>query len=260
MSWTATASDSWIGLSPASDTAPSSVSVSVAPGALTAGTYSGTVQISSTGASNTPVTIAVTLIVTAPPASLSISPQLLAFQYTAGGDAPASQSLAISNGGAGTLSWVAFSDAYWATLSAVSGAVPGTLTVSVIPGNLAAGAHTATVTIATAENSVSPVSVAVTLTVQGTPPTPAITAVVNAASYQPGFASATWVAIFGTNLSQLPPHTWQAGDFVNGALPASLEDVSVTINGSPAYISYISPTQINVQAPSDAALGPAIHG
>jgi uncharacterized protein (TIGR03437 family) len=42
---------------------------------------------------------------------------------------------------------------------------------------------------------------------------------------------------------------------VNGRLPTSLDGVSVTINGKPAFVEYISPTQINVQAPSDTAVG-----
>jgi uncharacterized protein (TIGR03437 family) len=95
----------------------------------------------------------------------------------------------------------------------------------------------------------------VTLVVQGTQTPPAITSVGNAGSYQPSFAAATWVAIFGTNLSQIT-YTWQASDFVNGALPASLQGVSVTMNGLPAYVSYISPTQINVLAPDDPTVGP----
>ncbi len=43
---------------------------------------------------------------------------------------------------------------------------------------------------------------------------------------------------------------------MDGKLPTSLQGVSVTINGIPAYIDYISPTQINVLAPDDATLGP----
>jgi uncharacterized protein (TIGR03437 family) len=39
-------------------------------------------------------------------------------------------------------------------------------------------------------------------------------------------------------------------------LPTSLEGVSVTINGLPAYVEYISSTQINVLAPDDATTGP----
>ena len=257
LAWTATASATWLSLSAASGTAPSTVAVSVAPALLSAGTYNGTVTIAATGASNSPITIAVTLVVTAAqvaPAVLVVAPQTLSFQYAVGGTVPASQSVSISNGGGGTLSWVASSSAYWATFSAASGAVPGALSVSVIAGNLAAGTYTATVTIAAADGSVSPVSVAVTLVVTGTQAAPAITAVSNAASYQPTFASATWVAIFGTNLSQIT-YSWQPSDIVNGALPTSLQGVSVTINGLPAYISYISAGQINVLAPDDATTG-----
>src|SRR6202041_2402275 len=77
---------------------------------------------------------------------------------------------------------------------------------------------------------------------------------VNGGSYQPGFAPATWVTIFGTNLSE-STQVWQADDFVNGLLPTSLQGVSVTIDGLPAYVEYISPTQINVLAPDDAKTG-----
>ena len=81
-----------------------------------------------------------------------------------------------------------------------------------------------------------------------------ITGVTNGASFKPGFASATWVSIFGTNLAQTS-RQWQASDFAGTALPVSLSGVSVTINGNPAYVEYISPTQINVLAPDDATVG-----
>src|SRR5690242_16538205 len=43
-------------------------------------------------------------------------------------------------------------------------------------------------------------------------------------------------------------------DFVGDALPTKLDDVTVTINGKPAYVSYVSPEQLNVLAPADTAL------
>jgi uncharacterized protein (TIGR03437 family) len=42
---------------------------------------------------------------------------------------------------------------------------------------------------------------------------------------------------------------------VNGRLPTQLDGVSVNVNGKPAYVYFISPEQINVQAPSDDSLG-----
>jgi len=192
-------------------------------------------------------------VVQAPP-SLAVSPQALAFQATSGGAAPAAQTVSIANGGGGTLSWTASGGAFWVSLSSTSGGAPGTLSVAVNPANLAAGSYTATVTIAATDPTISPVSVTVTFVVAGTQTPGTITGVANAAGYQNNFASATWVAIFGTNLSQLT-YTWQSSDFVNGALPTSLEGISVTIDGVPAYVYYISPTQINVLAPDDATLG-----
>jgi uncharacterized protein (TIGR03437 family) len=88
-------------------------------------------------------------------------------------------------------------------------------------------------------------------------PTPAVTSVENAGSFQTGIAPATWIAIFGTSLAQ-STYTWQASDIVNGALPTELQGVSVTIDGKRAYVEYISPTQINVLAPDDTKTGSVV--
>ena len=88
------------------------------------------------------------------------------------------------------------------------------------------------------------------------PAPPVITSVLNAASFQPGIEAGSWVMIRGTNLANTSPgRTWRTEEIVNGKLPTSLDGVSVTINGKPAFVEYISPTQINVQAPSDTAVG-----
>ena len=85
-----------------------------------------------------------------------------------------------------------------------------------------------------------------------TPTAPVITSVLDAASFQPAIAAGSWVMIRGTNLANTA-RTWRTDEIVNGALPTSLGGVSVTIDGQPAFVYYISPTQINVQAPSNAA-------
>jgi uncharacterized protein (TIGR03437 family) len=43
--------------------------------------------------------------------------------------------------------------------------------------------------------------------------------------------------------------TWTASDFVNNLMPTQLDGVSVTVNRTPAYVYYISPTQINILTP-----------
>jgi uncharacterized protein (TIGR03437 family) len=260
LTWSAavpSADATWLSVDVSAATAPSTVTVSVDPTGLAAGTYTGNITITATGAANSPATVTVTLVVSGTVAVspvLVVAPTSLTFSYAAPGTAPAAQSLSIANSGGGSFTWTASSGAYWATLSAASGAVPASPTVAVTPGNLAPGSYNTNITVAAADNSVTPVTVTVTLTVTGTPPTPSITSVANAGGYQTNFASATWVAIFGTNLSQVT-YSWQASDIVNGALPTTLEGVSVTIDGIPAYISYIGPGQINVLAPDDANLG-----
>jgi uncharacterized protein (TIGR03437 family) len=57
-----------------------------------------------------------------------------------------------------------------------------------------------------------------------------------------------WVSIYGTNLAS-GSLNW------NGNFPTSLDGTSVTIDGQPAYIEYVSPNQINLQAPNDSTLG-----
>jgi uncharacterized protein (TIGR03437 family) len=85
--------------------------------------------------------------------------------------------------------------------------------------------------------------------------TPSITEVDNAFSNiaNSPIQSGTWVAIKGTNLSNTNPgRGWNA----NENFPTSMDGTSVTINGKTAFLYFISPTQVNVQAPTDAALGP----
>jgi uncharacterized protein (TIGR03437 family) len=78
--------------------------------------------------------------------------------------------------------------------------------------------------------------------------------VVSGASFQPGIVPNSWVTIQGTNLAS------QSGDWsnaiVNGKLPTTLNGVSVSMGGKPAYVYYTQPSQLNVLAP-DLAPGPA---
>lgn len=90
----------------------------------------------------------------------------------------------------------------------------------------------------------------------GGPSTAAISLVISAGAYG-GFkaiAPGTWIEIY---VSGLAPDTrpWAASDFKGPNAPTSLDGVQVTINGENAFISYISPGQINAQAPSDLATG-----
>lgn len=73
--------------------------------------------------------------------------------------------------------------------------------------------------------------------------------VVNAATFDRGVVSGSWISLFGVKLAA-STREWGAADFSGGALPTSLDGVQVNIDGRPAAVAYISPTQINVQAPA----------
>jgi uncharacterized protein (TIGR03437 family) len=78
------------------------------------------------------------------------------------------------------------------------------------------------------------------------------------------FASGSWLEIKGTNLADpadprlsaaTHPGEWTAADFNGLNAPTVLDDISVSIDGKPAYVWFITPGQLNVQAPEDSTLG-----
>ncbi len=85
----------------------------------------------------------------------------------------------------------------------------------------------------------------------GTALPPTISGVVNGANFQPGIVPGSLATIQGANLAAVVD-TW-ANSIVNGELPATLDGVSVNIGTKAAYLSYISPTQINFVVPDVAA-------
>ena len=68
------------------------------------------------------------------------------------------------------------------------------------------------------------------------------------------FNSGSWLEIKGTNLAT-GARLWEGGDFQGSNAPTKLDGTSVTINGKPAFVYYISGAQVNVQAPANAAIG-----
>jgi uncharacterized protein (TIGR03437 family) len=96
---------------------------------------------------------------------------------------------------------------------------------------------------------------------------PTITSVTSASAYGGGyryFASGSWLEIKGGNLadpndpritSATNPGQWTTADFSGSNAPTSLDGISVSISDKAAYVWYISPTQLNVQAPEDTLIG-----
>jgi uncharacterized protein (TIGR03437 family) len=63
-----------------------------------------------------------------------------------------------------------------------------------------------------------------------------------------------WMEIYGSYLGY-DTRSWGASDFSGTNAPTSLDGTSVTIGGQPAFVSYISPSQVNVQVSSTTPTG-----
>ena len=95
---------------------------------------------------------------------------------------------------------------------------------------------------------------------------PVISSVDSASAYggYSYFASGSWLEIKGSNLADpndprlmapVNPGQWTATDFNGANAPEMLDGISASINAKSAYVWYLSPGQINVQAPEDSATG-----
>jgi uncharacterized protein (TIGR03437 family) len=139
-------------------------------------------------------------------------------------------------------------------LAAQSGFIdPASLELRVNPLKLAPGTYHGSITIDAPQAENSRVVVPATLdVVDGAPK---ILSVLNGANFAPRIAP---VSIFGSDLSSLygDGRLWRDSDFVNGALPTSLEGTSVKINGKAMPMAFVSASQLNLLAPDDDTRGP----
>ncbi len=89
--------------------------------------------------------------------------------------------------------------------------------------------------------------------------TPAITpgSVANAASYLGTVAPGALAVLYGTSLAG-GTYAGAAVPDSQGNFPTSVGNVTVTVGGTPAALTYVSPTQINFQIPWETAPGPAV--
>jgi len=122
-----------------------------AAGLTPAQAYYGTIQITASGATNSPQNYLVVLNV-APPASLAApdpEPAGLLFQSTFGAAAPAGQTVTVNSTSASATVYAASTSASWISVSPSTGTSsntsPAATTVTVTPGTMAAGVYTGTV-------------------------------------------------------------------------------------------------------------------
>jgi len=83
---------------------------------------------------------------------------------------------------------------------------------------------------------------------------PAIQTVIGAATNLPKAAPAAYVAIVGAGFTDQASTDWTSS-ITGVALPTAVGAISVNVNGQPAYVQYISATQVNFLLPANAATG-----
>lgn len=146
---------------------------------------------------------------------ITLGASSLNFSGTAGSADPASQSVFVTNGGGGTLSWSASDNTSWLNVSPPSGTGTGTLTVSVSSSGLVSGVYTGTITISATDAQNSPQTIAVTFTISPAPPPPPPLATLNCSGVNtsitleddpsPG-SNITWNPDYGTEPSSVATH------------------------------------------------------
>jgi len=160
----------WLTIALSQTDAPATVTLSAARGTLVAGTYTATVRVSASNATDAG-SIALSLVVQDPsaPPGLQLSASTAAFT-TSLGLSPAAQTVQVINTGGSTLSGLAFAVTYgagatgWLSTSALSAATaPTTLTLRPVATALAAGTYTATLQVS--DPGVTAKTLAITLTV-----------------------------------------------------------------------------------------------
>jgi hypothetical protein len=165
----------WLTAVPGSSTAPATLTIQ--PSAVLApGSYSATISVTSAGASNSPQNISVTYNVTAPPA-IQLASNTANFLSQATNVDPASQQIAVSNSGGGSLTGLSATVNYvsgsnWLNANVASSApqAPSStpLTLQVTTGTIAPGTYQATVTISSTVPGVASQQVTVTFERQAT--------------------------------------------------------------------------------------------
>jgi titin len=227
----------WLTASLNTTTAPATLTLNAATGALAQGTYHALISVTATGASNSPQPLPVTFTVSAPSPVITVTPTTLSFTATAGGASPASQTIQIVNSGGGTLSGLSRGVTYqagqptgWLTTTLTATTAPTSLNVAAATGALAAGTYNATITV-TGTGAASK-TVAVTFTVSSANPQISLSAATrtfnatangtNPTSQSLQIANSGTGSLTGLQVAESPSASWLTPTLSSTTAPATL--------------------------------------
>ena len=254
-----TSGGSWLSASLSASTASAVVTVSVNPANLTAGSYTGTVAITSAGATNSPLNVAVTFVVSGT-SVLAATPANLNFAYLPGNPNPSAQNVNITSSQPASFS-IATANGSWLTVTSSSTTTPATLTANVNAAGLTDGSYQATITITSANATNSPLVISVglvvsnlptivaspsslTFTAQGTnPPSQSINLNGNSTLPFSVTASPSWIGLSAA--SGITPSTLVATVNSSGMSQGSYQG-TITVTSAVAGTPLIIPVTLNV--------------
>jgi len=266
LNWTATYSPSWLsgssGAGSLSAGASQTLTIEVNTAGLAAGSYPGTISFAAIGATNTPQTVAVTLLLSQAPV-LDFTPASLTFDAPQGGANPAPKDLHLSNLGGGIMAWTASSDAAWLSVSPTSDSLGAglseVLTVSVNTAGLTEGTYLAAVHLASGTASNSPQTVPVTLNVNSqpkigiNPKTLSFSTSTDVGTCPPSALSVTntgsntlnWSATVGAPWLQISPASGSLGALASEPLVMSIQAAGMTPGLYTSTVQVEDPNAIN---------------
>jgi uncharacterized protein (TIGR03437 family) len=230
--WTAT------GLPPGLTISQATGVISGTPTSAAGSPYSATVTVTdSTGKTATmaySVAIASTLSITGP---ATLPTGTLGAGYTS--------TTVTAAGGSGVYTWSATGLPSGLSIGSTTGAITGT------PSGGVAGTSNVTVTVTDSNSATA--TMTYTVKINPASGSPTITSVSANTEGQMLIAPNTWLSIYGTNFTTagfVDNWTNSIKNSSTGALPTVLDNVSVMIGGQPAYVFYLSSTQIDVLTPN----------
>ena len=141
----------------------------------------------------------------------------------------------------------------WLVVFPLSGAGSSRVTLVASGGGMPNGVYTATLVFQSVNTIPQFVNVPVTFVI-GASSEISVAGVANGASWLQAFAPGMILSVVGQNLAD----SSEAARSL--PLPLKLGGASATINGIPAPLYYVSPTQLNIQIPYEVAVGTAVLG
>lgn len=188
---------------------------------------------------------------TAPAIRVFDRDRALRFDAAEGGRAPFAQQVSIYGPGGGR--WIPSVSDDWVRVSPQAGVFPGdgTIEISVEPGSLAPGEHTATVDLNLQGHPGPPLRIAVSLFIASGPEVgdlPFLTGagVTNGANLRSSrLSGGSLFTVFGVSMATT------VAQATSIPLPITLGGVQVLINGVPAPLLYASANQVNGQIPPE---------